>query len=478
MADYVEAATNRVVVYDGAMGTSLQQAELTAESGWLERTGGDFFLADTMILAHFKETVRLQGWQVNTRALTGRRIPLSQVPAALDKGRPLIVENAEDTTLAFATTVEAVKRSKPLAELVLEQDLPAGFTFGNTLVAANVVAAGHGEIKGEKVLGSGDATRSSQTFAFSATSVSFVAEASQPAGVKAAIDVTVGGRTWQQVGGFQDSGPIDTHYTVRMTEEGRLKITFGDGRHGRRLPSGVNNVRITHRKGNGLAGNLAAGSFTKAAKPHYLVAQVRQPLPATGGNDMEPLDALRENAPATVLTLERAVSLADVVHLVTGQSSVWQARAFIRPTGLGSSQKIEVVVVPAGGGELGGLAGTLTEFIRAHAGPGLEIIVSGYQQQTFSLDVRIAVDTASYNPETIAATVGTALEAAFGLQQRRLGQDLFLSEVYQVVENVEGVQHSRAVINGSGTIRRLPAAEKAVLILGRLVVTIEDSTTS
>ena len=31
MADYVEAATNRVVVYDGAMGTSLQQAGLTAD---------------------------------------------------------------------------------------------------------------------------------------------------------------------------------------------------------------------------------------------------------------------------------------------------------------------------------------------------------------------------------------------------------------------------------------------------------------
>ena len=31
MADYVEAVTNRVVVYDGAMGTSLQEAELTAD---------------------------------------------------------------------------------------------------------------------------------------------------------------------------------------------------------------------------------------------------------------------------------------------------------------------------------------------------------------------------------------------------------------------------------------------------------------
>lgn len=450
-----------------------QQADLIAEDAWFEDGDGDFFLTETTILAHFKTTARLKDWQVNTRALTGKRIPLSTLPATLEKGRSLLLENADDPTAAFEATVAAIDAALSPVELVLSQDLPSGYTYGNTLIAANVVSAGHGESKGEKVLGSGDATRLSQSFVFGETNVSFVADATQPAGVKAAIEVKVANRTWEQAAGFQNSLPADAHYTVRMTEEGRLKITFGDGRRGRRLPTGSNNVRLTYRKGTGLGGNLDAGRFTKAAKPHYLVEKVRQPLPATGGNDMEGLAFLREKAPATLLTLERAVSLEDFDNLVTSQSSVWQAKAFARPTGLGRNQRIEVVVVPAGGGELGPLAGTLTEFILVHAAPGLEVMVTAYEHQTFTLEVEIAVDSAAYNPEEVAAAVKSALEEAFSLQKRKLSQDLFLSEVYQVVEAVTGVEHSQATINGNSAIRRVPALESQVLTLGQLLVLLQ-----
>lgn len=445
-------------------------ASLVAEEAWFEDEGGDFFLTETTVLAHFKETVRLQDWQVNARPLTGTRIPLATLPAALARGRSLLVENADDSTAAASATVAAIDAEKNPVELVLSQDLPSGYTYGNTLIAANVVSAGHGESKGEKVLGSGDATRLSQSFVLGETNVSFIADATQPAGVKAAIEVRVAGRAWEQAAGFQNSLPADAHYTVRMTEDGQLKITFGDGRRGRRLPTGSNNVRLTYRKGTGLGGNLEAGRFTKAAKPHYLVDKVRQPLPATGGNDMEGLASLRDKAPATLLTLERAVSLEDFDHLVTSQSSVWQAKAFARPTALGRNQKIEVVVVPAGGGGLGPLAVTLTEFILAHAAPGLEVVVTAYEHQIFTLEVVIAVDSAAYNPEEVAAAVKSALEEAFNLQKRRLSQDLFLSEVYQVVEAVTGVEHSQATINGNSAIRRLPALEKEVLTLGQLLV--------
>jgi hypothetical protein len=193
---------------------------------------------------------------------------------------------------------------------------------------------------------------------------------------------------------------------------------------------------------------------------------------------MEGLASLRENAPATLLTLERVVSLEDVGRLVMSQSSVWQARAFARPTGLSRSQKIEVVVVPAGGGEMGTLAGTLTDFVLAHAVPGLEVTVTPYQHQTFDLDVRVTVDSMAYNPEDVVAAVTSALAEAFSLQKRRLSQDLFLSEVYQVVEAVTGVTHSRAVINGNGAVRRLAAGDPDVLTLGRLAVDYEGSETS
>ena len=81
-----------------------------------------------------------------------------------------------------------------------------------------------------------------------------MADAGQPSGVAAAIEVTVAGQIWAQKGTLDDSEPADPHYTVQLTEDGYLHITFGDGEHGRRLPTGSNNVMVTFRTGAGLAG--------------------------------------------------------------------------------------------------------------------------------------------------------------------------------------------------------------------------------
>lgn len=446
-----------------------EEATFTAEGGWKDRGGGDFFLAETTVYAHFKETLRTVAWQENSVPLTGRRIPLEAAPPALEKGRVVIVERTDDPTASFFTTVTRLEGST----LVLARDMASGFTRGNTFIAGNVVLFGHGENKGEKVLGSGDATRASQSFVLAEAGVSFVADPAQSAGVRAAMDLTVTGRRWRQVESFASSGPTDPHYTVHMTEAGYLLVTFGDGVNGRRLPTGVNNVRAVFRSGAGLGGNLPAGSLVKPARPHRLVEKVRQPLPATGGNDREGAESLRENAPATLLTLERAVSLDDFAWLATGQSSVWQARAFSRPAGLGRNDKVEVVVVPAGGGELGTLAATLTDFLVAHALPEVEVTVVPYEPRTFSLEVLLTVETGR-NPDLVTAAVKSALQDAFSLRKRKLGQDLFLSEVYQVVEETTGVEHSVAVINGDRTVRREAVADREVLTLGQLVVSVEQ----
>jgi hypothetical protein len=454
-----------------------ETASLIAAERWVDRGGGDFFLTETTLCAHFGETVHLKDWTLNSRSLAGKRIPLAIVPAGLEKGRTLMLENSMDPSATFFTTVAKIDTVRSPVELVLGRELPDGFTIGNTLIAGNVALAGHGETKGEKVLGSGDATRLGQVFRFEETGVSFVADATQSSGVRAAVRVQVAGRTWEQVASFQNSRPTDFHYTVHMTEDATLKIAFGDGQRGRRLPTGVNNVRVMFRKGVGLSGNLEAGSLTKPVKPHRLVDKVRQPMAATGGNDMEGVQSLRENAPATLLTLGRAVSLRDFSYLAMSQSSVWQAQAFLRPTGQGRSQKVDVVVVPAGGGALGPLGTTLRRFLINHAIPGVEIAVLPYEEVTFSLEVLLTVDAEQFIADDVVRAVKQSLQGVFSLQKRGLGQDLFLSEVYAVVEAVAGVDHSAAVIDGDKSLRRKAATDQQVLVLGSLLVDVEGSGT-
>lgn len=422
------------------------------------------------LYGRFEHLLRPRGWGRNDTPLAGGPLVLeAAVPGLLVPGRTVLVEreSAKGFRDARPGEVRRVEPGSRTVELALSPPLAAedGFTLGNTVVRGNVALAGHGEARPEKILGSGEATRSRQRFVLAEEGVSFVADPTQPSGVRADVDVRVAGRTWEQVASLRESKPADAHYTVHMTEEGHLAIEFGDGRHGRRLPTGAGNVRAGYRLGSGLAGNLAAGSLQEAVRPHRLVASVRQPLAATGGNDMESTRSLRENAPASVLALERAVSAADFANLAVRQSNVWQARAFSRPTGLGREVSVEVVAVPAGGGTLGALAKTLADSLRAHALPGVEVRVSDAARLAFDLEVTVRVKSAEHDPAAVVREVRRALLAAFSLERRRLGQELFLAEVYQVVEGVAGVESSRCVVDGDAALRRREAADSEVYYL-------------
>jgi len=272
--------------------------------------------------------------------------------------------------------------------------------------------------------------------------VSFVADATMPAGVRADIDVVVDGQIWQAVASLKDSAPGDPHYAARMTEEGFLSIEFGDGERGRRLPTGMNNVRVRFRLGTGLAGNLAPGCLEKPARPHPLVDKLRQPLSSTGGGDMENAASLKRQAPKSLLTLERAVSADDYAHLAAAHAAVWRARAFPLPSAL-RRPRIEVVVVPAGGVALDErLASMLEAFLAAHSLPGVDVTVSEFVRVWLHLDIELRIVSAEYDPELVKAQAAARLTEAFSLRSRDIGATLYVSDVYAVVETIPGVRNS------------------------------------
>jgi hypothetical protein len=427
----------------------------------------------------FAHTLRPSGWNVNDTPVSGSRLALELVPPALlAHGRRLVLKRAAADGSTYAREATAVAVEAAALDLSPLLRAGEGFTLGNLVVHANVVRTGHGEARSAKVLGSGDASRLSQSFVLQEKNVAFVADPAQPAGVAAAVTVTVAGQIWQQAATLRDARPTDAQYEARLTEDGFLAVTFGDGRHGRRLPTGTNNVRVAFRVGNGLAGNLPPGRLTKPARPHPRVAAVSQLLDAAGGNDREDVASLKTQAPASVLTLDRAVSLADFAALAARQASVWQSRAFALPTGGGRHASLEVVVVPAGGGPLGPLAADLETFLLAHAVPGIDLRVSPYEPRPFDLDAEIEVDSAEFDGDEVRKSVEAALFDAFSLRRRALGADLFASEVYAVVEGVAGVENSLVAIGGSRTARLLPATERQVIFLdpesSRVTVTVRE----
>jgi len=408
---------------------------------------------------HFADHYAYAGYNRNASAASHHNtdtnsqltLLLDELPEVMSTGRNLwVVGPAEcelvtlceilQQDLAAGTVTISVKPS------LAGMDLPKYATW----IYANVVKAGHGESRAQNVLGNGDRIQINQTFTYHKTGIAFEQDADFGSGVRAAIEIEVEGRRWTQIDNLRDASPTDTRFQTELNEDHELVIRFGDGIHGQRLPTGTNNVLITARFGNGVQGNLVAESLDKLKKPHHLLDGVYQPANATGGGDLESTESLREMAPASVLTLERAVSVSDFGHIAQRLSSVWQARAFALPDTPGATDRIEVVLVPAGGGDLGELGDMMTEYLLNHTRPGVQVIVSGYRAILLGLEIKLRVDTTAFDGDTVAQQVRTALYDSFSLQQARLGQSLYRSRVYQVIEAVAGVENVDVIINPDG----------------------------
>ena len=115
-----------------------------------------------------------------------------------------------------------------------------------------------------------------------------------------------------------DSGPDDRHFVVDVEEDGYVWLRFGDGVEGRVPPAGET-LDVHCRVGNGAAGNIGADTLTNvfcAAGDADWVLEARNPLPAQGGVDAEPLDRVRLLAPTAFRAdSRRAVCAEDYVTL-------------------------------------------------------------------------------------------------------------------------------------------------------------------
>ncbi|MGB3610178.1 MAG: baseplate J/gp47 family protein [Cellvibrio sp.] len=409
---------------------------------------------------HFKQSLPALAYDENHESIyhdstdthSQLTLSLSEFPPAFTIGRALWVVGAVDRRLV---TVQEILRFANNTLLISVKPSLGGLDLPKyaTRVYANVIKAGHGETRGQSVLGSGNRIESNQEFLFAKTGVAFEQDNNFASGVRASVTVQVDDRVWTQVDSLRDSESTDTHFETTLNEDHQLLVRFGDGIHGQRLPTGTNNLILQARFGVGIEGNLPAASLNKLKKPHPLVESVIQPEAATGGGDLETGESLRELAPASVLTLERAVSIADYGHIAQRHASIWQARSYALPDTPRATDRVEVVLVPAGGGALSpDFKTNMKTYLEGFSRPGVWVHIEGYQAILLDLRIKLRVDINAYDGDKIAELVRVSLLDSFSLQKAVLAEPLYLSRVYQVVEAVEGVENVDVFINPDGFV--------------------------
>ncbi len=126
---------------------------------------------------------------------------------------------------------------------------------------------------------------------------------------------------WIEVSDFSLSGPHDPHFTLdSVTGELRLgpAIRQPDGsmrRYGRIPPRGARLVFRRYRFGGGLEGNVLAGVLNTLKTSIPYIDRVNNRVPASGGLDAETLEAAKMRAPALLRSRNRAVTEADFEFL-------------------------------------------------------------------------------------------------------------------------------------------------------------------
>lgn len=405
-------------------------------------------------------------------AVTGKQIEVAGAVTDLTAGQPIIVSGKLSASDALPTAVvvfvEQVIPGAGFTTIVLqEQGLGATqYIRRETTIYANVVAATHGETTTE-ALGSGDGSRPHQRFKLKKSPLTYIS-AKTPSGAATTLKVRVNGVAWAERPSLYAAEPNDANYVMRIADDGTATVHFGDGKQGARLPSGQENVTATYRVGIGQVGEVGAGALSLLKTRPLGVRGVTNPVAAGGAEDAETLESARTNAPQTVLTLDRIVSLQDFTDFANAFAGVGKAQAVaIRQ---GERLLIHLTIADASGDPVtssDALFLHLRDAIDAARDPAAVVELASFTPLTFRLKATAQYDS-RYLEADVRAAEEAALRTAFAFAARVFGQPVTAAEIMEVMHSVAGViavdldELAYVVAPPSTASRKTPGPVKAI----------------
>ncbi len=374
--------------------------------------------------------------ELSSRIQPGDPLVLQQpVEAPPDGTLPgsFLIADADGTSLElaggvnFATSILTPTQSSGLSTAL---DPPA-------TVYANVVSVSRGETVVAETLGAGDASIANQSFTLKKKPLTYVSvpTTTDPNGVSSTLRIWVRDIEWTEVPSFFDVPSDATVYVVRQDDNAESLVIFGDSVRGARLPSGAA-VVARYRFGAGSASPPAAG-ISQLAKPVKGVTSIRNPLPASGGADVQPASQIRTYAPRSALLFGRAVSIKDMEALAAGQPGVSAVQA---QWTWDAQMQLPVVNVWFIGPE--SIAVPVSQALRAATAPSTPIKASPATPVPITLIVDVRVDRRYQAPLVRAAVIDALGAPSTGLlspERIGIGAPLFRSRILAEVLAVDGV---------------------------------------
>jgi hypothetical protein len=272
-------------------------------------------------------------------------------------------------------------------------------------------------------------------------------------------------------------------FAVETESDGRAYLRFGDDVKGRR-PAPGSVLTASYRVGGGRAGNVGPRALSRLVTDLDGISSVRNPLPATGGEDPEPIERVRQFAPQAFRTQERAVTEADYAAVAQRRRSVQRAAATRRWTG---SWYTQFVAIDRRGGFPVDRAfrSEMTAFLEPFRMAGTDVDIDPPTFVPLDIVLGVCVEPGYFRSDVKAELLrrfgnGRLADGSPGFfhpDNLTFGQPVFLSRVVATVMDVEGVAwvdtaHGDGSPNRFGRWGQLPGGEfdEGIIRMARLEV--------
>lgn len=455
--EYTEVLPGSLVCLDDPAGTTLQEVravETVSRSSFSLSGKSTIVHATASALAPFRQAVRTLTVYAASRELplaeeidptpvTGDTLLVSTTLPEPPLGHRLALEGLDATTAAPAAELLEVFAVTPVPalaawRLTLAHPLTRAYRRDSVVLRGNLAPATHGASRSQ-ILGHGDARLRFPTFTLGQSPLTHVSSATEPGGAASTLQVRVDGIEWKRADSFYQRDSREEIYHLRLRDDGASVVRFGDGVTGSRLPTGINNITASFRIGLGAAGNLPSGRLTSLGSRPLGLTGVAHPLPATGGEDPESLDDARANAPLTVLTLDRLVSLRDYADYARAFAGIAKARSAW--AWFGEAQGVLLTVAGPDGAAVTPGEPTFDNLLASmdrQRDRAVAVRVVSHAPRPFALAARLRLDD-RVEPEPVLEAARALLLDAFAFARRDLGQAVTSSEVLALLHTLKEV---------------------------------------
>lgn len=385
-----------------------------------------------------------------------KELQLDRMVMELQPGQPLMLtgelKDLPGVMRSEVVFLDEAIHSGGFTQLTFKVGLQNAYLRKTVTLSANVVAATHGETVRE-IIGSGEGSRANQRFKLKRPPLTHTSAATA-SGALSSLEIRVNGIRWDQAQRLYGLTPQDQRYLVQQDDDGISHVIFGDGERAARLPTGAENVVAIYRSGAGSEGMLAAQKLSLLQSRPLGVRGVTNPLPSSGAADPENRDDAKVNAPLTVLTLDRIVSVQDFEDFARAFAGIGKARALclwdgdrqiVHLTVAGAAAIAQVdedeitPVIASYVVEPGSvLFQNLEAAIAQACDPAHRFVVRPYTPLFFNVTARVLVNPRHLQSAVFAA-VEAALKATFAFERRAFGQAVAGAEVIATIQQVEGV---------------------------------------